>query len=206
MKHDSEVLKEFLKAQPGEEFGVCIPDKDSVQVRNYGIVRKIREESMHDVLIVDNPTAQGSSSPSSAFRDVNSKRTSGTKTMHVLFNCVCPKLAAEFLTDDVVNNESFSQCVASTQSAILYFLKLRNQYRMQTRKQRRSRLKRELEAMDSKIQELVELIAKACKVVVNPSLGLDVLTQSCAQKQSLITNWPVTHGSQKGNDQEASCK
>ena len=89
MKHDSEVLKEFLKAQPGEkEFGVCIPDKDSVQVRNYGIVRKIREESMHDVLIVDNPTAQGSSSPSSASRDVNSKRTSGTKTMHVLFNCV----------------------------------------------------------------------------------------------------------------------
>ena len=49
MKHDSEVLKEFLKAQPGEEFGVCIPDKESVQVGNYGIVRKIGEESMHDV-------------------------------------------------------------------------------------------------------------------------------------------------------------
>ena len=51
MKHDSKVLKEFLKAQPGEEFGVCIPDKESVQVRNYGIVRKIGEESMHDVII-----------------------------------------------------------------------------------------------------------------------------------------------------------
>ena len=95
--HDSEVLKEFLKAQPGEEFGVCIPDKDSVQVHNYGIVKKIRRIDAC-VLIVDNPTAQGSSSLSSASRDVNSKRTSGTKTMHVLFNCVCPKLAAEFLT------------------------------------------------------------------------------------------------------------
>ena len=38
MNHDSEVLKEFLKAQLGEEFGVCIPDKESVQVRNYGIM------------------------------------------------------------------------------------------------------------------------------------------------------------------------
>ena len=50
MKHDSGVLKEFLKAQPGEkEFGVCIRDKESVQVRNYCIIlRKIGEESMHD--------------------------------------------------------------------------------------------------------------------------------------------------------------
>ena len=44
-----EVLKDFLKAQPGEkEFGLCIPDKESEQVRNYGIIRKIGEESMHD--------------------------------------------------------------------------------------------------------------------------------------------------------------
>ena len=40
--------------------------------------------------------------------------------------------------------------------------------------------------MDSKIEELVKLIMKACKVVVRPALGLDVLTQSCAQKQSLL--------------------
>ena len=139
---------------------------------------------MHDVTVVDNPLAQGSSSPSSASRDVNLKKTSGTKTMHVLFKCVYPKPVAEFLTDDVVNDESFSQCVASTQSAILYFLKLRKQHRTQTIKQRGSRLKRELQAMYSKIQELVELITKACKVVANPSLSLDVLTQSCAQKQS----------------------
>ena len=58
---------------------------------------------MHAVIIADNPLAQGTSSPSSASRDVDSKRTSGTKTVHVLFNCVCPKLAAEFLTDDVNN-------------------------------------------------------------------------------------------------------
>ena len=140
MKHDSELLKEFLKAQPGEkEFGTHIPDRESVPVRNYGIVRetKAREESMHDVMIVDNPAVPGSSTPTctSASRDVRSKKTSGTRTtdMHGLFNCLCPKLAADFLTEDVVNNKSFSRCVASTQSTILYFLKLRDQYRMQTR-------------------------------------------------------------------------
>ena len=58
MKHDSEVLKDFLKAQAGQkEFGVRILDKESVQVWNYGIVRKIGEESMHDMIIVDNPLA-----------------------------------------------------------------------------------------------------------------------------------------------------
>ena len=64
MKHDSEVLKDFLNGQPGQkEFGVRIPDKENVQVQNYSIyiVRKIGEESMHDVIIVDNPPVQGSS-------------------------------------------------------------------------------------------------------------------------------------------------
>ena len=121
-------MKEFLKAQPGEkEFGACVPDKESVQVQNYGIVRETKpgEESMSDVMIVDNPSVQGSSTsaPSSdSSRDVRSKKTSCTMTMHVLFNGLCPKLATEFLTADVVKNKSFSQCVASTQPAILYFL------------------------------------------------------------------------------------
>ena len=51
---------------------------------------------MYDVIIVDNPLAQGSTSPSSAPQNVNSKRTRSTKTMRVLFNYVCPKLATEF--------------------------------------------------------------------------------------------------------------
>lgn len=90
------------------------------------------------------------------------------------------------MTDDVINNKSFLQCVASTQSSILFFLELRDQYKAQIRKQRRSRLQRNLEALDCMIEKIHDLITKACKIVVSPSVGLDVLTQSYAQKQSLL--------------------
>ena len=43
-----------------------------------------------------------------------------------LFKSICP--THPFLTDDVVNNQSFMACVESSQSPIMYYLKLQHQY------------------------------------------------------------------------------
>ena len=42
-----------------------------------------------------------------------------------LFKCICPTHL--FLTDDVGNNQSVI-CVESSQSSVMYYLKLQNQY------------------------------------------------------------------------------
>ena len=89
---------------------------------------------------------------------------SSTKSsIHAVFGCLCPELVVKYLTDDVIRNESFVQCVASSQSAILLFLKLQEQYEVQARRQRKSKLRRELDAINLKIKKLVELIAKTAE-------------------------------------------
>ena len=54
---------------------------------------------------------------------------------------------------------------------------------MQARRQRKSEL---LDAINLKIKKLVELIAKTAEITLSPTLGLDILTRSCAQKQALL--------------------
>ena len=78
-------------------------------------------------------------------------------------------------------------CVQSSQSAIMYYLKLQNQYYAQSRKQRKSLLRKEMEEIDTRIQSLIDLIERACKVQLSLSSGLSALTQSCIQKQALLT-------------------
>ena len=59
--------------------------------------------------------------------------------MRVLFELLCPKVAARFLTEDAVNNKSFSQCVTSTQPQVIQFINLRDQYTTQRKKKRKRR-------------------------------------------------------------------
>lgn len=40
--------------------------------------------------------------------------------------------------------------------------------------------------MDTQIQKVIKLIMKPSEVVVSPSVGLDVLSRSCAQKQDTL--------------------
>ena len=61
MKHDSEAISNFLKPREGEKdfHSDTQPQRDEVQIRNYGIVRenKSASESMPDVMVVDAPQA-----------------------------------------------------------------------------------------------------------------------------------------------------
>ena len=44
-----------------------------------------------------------------------------------------------------------------------------------------------MEEIDTRIQSLIDLIERACKVQLSLSSGLSALTQSCIQKQALLT-------------------
>ena len=82
--------------------------------------------------------------------------------VEALFQSVCR--SHSLLTDDVVNNQAFMSCVQSSQSFIMYYLKLRNQYHTQSHKQRKSSLQQEIEKVDTRIKSLIDLIARACKI------------------------------------------
>ena len=135
-------------------------------------------EPVPDVII--NPCANDMSIPSSTSSSASTFQGSE------LFNSICPHLAAKFLTEDIVRNTSFFQCVDSAQPSILHFIDLRDQYRAQRKKVRRSNLKRNLRAVDVQIQNVVKLIMKASEIVISPSVVLDVLSRACAQKQAVL--------------------
>ena len=78
-------------------------------------------------------------------------------------------------------------CVQSSQSSIMYYLKLRNEYHAQCHKRRKSSLWKEIEKVDTRIKSLTDLIGRACKIKQSLSSGLSAFMQSCIQKQALLT-------------------
>ena len=190
MKHDNDAITSYVKPRKGErefhdEHSACW-DQDDVQIRNYGIVAKPREKPILNPQKKPVPDAITSSGAKNMSIASSTSSSDSISQGPVLFNCLCPHLTAKFLTEDVVKNKSFTQCVASAQPSILRFINLRDQYRAQRKKHRRSNLERNLEAVDVHIQKVVKLIMKASEIVVSPSMGLDVLSRSCAQKQAIL--------------------
>ena len=96
---------------------ISCPDVDSIQIRDYGFVIQAGRDKTVPVLSVNT-----SSSGACTSQPHNVARRSSSD-MQVLFELLCPKVAARFLTEDV-NNKSFSQCVASTQPQVIQFINL----------------------------------------------------------------------------------
>ena len=94
------------------------------------------ESSDSDVSVIEQ-------SPTSIINEETASSQSVVKKCgaEALFQSLCP--SHSLLTDDVVNNQAFMSCVQSSQSAIMYYLKLRNQYYAQSRKQRKSLLRKD---------------------------------------------------------------
>ena len=110
-------------------------------------------------------------------------RTSASVT---LFDVLCP--GTEFLTEDVINNESFMKCVSSSQDSILYFLHLRESYTANQQKGRRSNLRSELQVIQGTIDEIVSQVKEASKLKISTSIGIDTLARTCATKQQKLTH------------------
>ena len=130
-------IERFIEGLEGERVFDSPTAASQQQVRDYGIARlpvKISSEiesSDSDVSVVEQSTT-------SSKETVSSQSVAKKCDADALFQSLCP--SHSLLTDDVVNNQAFMSCVQSSQSSIMYYLKLRNQYHAQSRKRRKSSL------------------------------------------------------------------
>lgn len=99
-----------------------------------------------------------------------------------LFGVLCP--GTQVLTGNVVTNKLFVLCIQSARwdHVMQTLLCLKEHSSM------KSPLQSHLSPIDASISSALTQIKDVARVKIMPSLGLDVLTQSCFQKRNLLMN------------------
>ena len=81
-----------------------------MQIRDYGVMVKSREEPVPDA-VIESPSCEEMTVPSFQSTSQDHTATSDRSTMHVLFQSFCPKVAHKFLL--VVSLSMYGQRLAS---------------------------------------------------------------------------------------------
>lgn len=177
MKHDSEAVDTLIASQEDEDL--------DTQVRDFGFKRVSRASSSLISTVSSMSPSDSHSSTVTTWSSSSSMPLSPVSPNTKLFEVLSP--GVDFLTEDVKNNSSFMTCVKSVEASILYFMHLREAYSHSKQRDRQTVLRRNLEAIDGKIAAVVDDIKKVSEIKLNSSLGLDTLTQTCAQKQKMLS-------------------
>ena len=176
IKADKITVDEYIKARSGElDFTrECADDEIKTKVKDYGF--ELLPATQAPSTNKDSPTIDAQQSTSTSILP-HSFRASK-------FDALCPGL--NVLTDDVVKNTSFMSCIQASEGSILHFMKLRSMYTAKKQRDRETQLKKDLEKVDAAIISVQHIARKVSLISVNPSIGLDPLTQRCVEKQQLL--------------------